>query len=51
MVRNAERGTAAPAELPGLVDRLVATNWPRTLLWTIRSVALAYLVISATARR
>ena len=44
-------GAAAPEALPGLIDRLVATNWPRTLLWTVRSAALAYLVITAAARR
>jgi len=48
---HTQLATAPPAALPGLIDRLVATNGPRTLLWTVRSAALAYLVISAAARR
>ena len=26
-----------------VIDRLVLTNWPRTLLWTLRSILLIYL--------
>jgi hypothetical protein len=29
----------------GLINQLVLTNWPRTVLWSLRSLALATLLI------
>lgn len=31
---------------PGLVRSLVTTNWPRTLLWSLRSAALLWYCLS-----
>lgn len=30
-----------------LIRRLVVTNWPRTTLWTIRSMALFYILLNS----
>lgn len=29
-----------------LIDKLIKTNWPRTVLWSIRSLILIYILIS-----
>lgn len=29
-----------------IIKKLVLTNWPRTILWTLRTITLLYLVIS-----
>lgn len=38
-------GGLAAGAAPALIARLVATNWPRTLLWSVRAVALVRTLV------
>jgi hypothetical protein len=30
------------------IEKLIKTNWPRTIIWTLRSVLLAYVLINGS---